>query len=93
MKIGDTNRILPIPSSKFEPFPMSYFKVYFKNTYHVLCQIIGIDVEDNMLVQLMRMAMIIQHPESMLSFILHLWLKRKFMRVCCKLRRLRLSCL
>lgn len=68
MKRGDKNRVLPIPSSKVEPFLVSDFQTYFKNTYYALCQILGIDVEENMSIGLMRMAMIIQHPESNVEF-------------------------
>lgn len=68
MKRGDKNKVLPIHSSRLEPFLVSEFQTYFKNTYYALCQIIGVHAEDNMLTGLMRMAMIVQHPESNVEF-------------------------
>lgn len=68
MKTGDNNIILPIPSSKMDPFLVLKFQVCFKNTYNALWQVLEIDVEENMSVGLMRMAIIIQHFESNVEF-------------------------
>lgn len=68
MKRGDDKRKLFIPSSEMEPFQVSEFQVHFKNSYHALCQVLGINVEEHMPIGLMRMAMIIQHSESNVEF-------------------------
>lgn len=68
MKRGDDNRKIPIPSSKVEPLQVLEFQVYFKNTYHALCQVLGIDLEEHMPIGLMIMAMIILNSKSNVGF-------------------------